>query len=108
MEKERLARQKRMRADAGLDEKDDEIEEVQVERPMKRQQLSSSFQSKRANANASAIPVASTSATESSVPMFYSGEFRPTATRHAVPRRDGKATFRLTDILGPVCACALH
>ncbi|KAK0498110.1 tyrosyl-DNA phosphodiesterase-domain-containing protein [Armillaria luteobubalina] len=33
--------------------------------------------------------------------LFFEGEIRPTATRLAEPRQDRKATFRLTEILGP-------
>ncbi|KIJ62339.1 hypothetical protein HYDPIDRAFT_30594 [Hydnomerulius pinastri MD-312] len=33
--------------------------------------------------------------------LFWDGELRPTANRHIEPRADGKATFRLTEVLGP-------
>lgn len=36
--------------------------------------------------------------------LFWDGELRQTATLHAVPRRDGRKTFSLTEILGPVRA----
>jgi tyrosyl-DNA phosphodiesterase-1 len=34
--------------------------------------------------------------------LFFRGELRQTAVQHAHPRKDGKPTFRLTDVLGKV------
>lgn len=34
--------------------------------------------------------------------LFWDGELRPTANKHSQPREDGKATFRLFEVLGPV------
>lgn len=34
--------------------------------------------------------------------LFWDGELRPTANKHSQPREDGKATFRLSEVLGPV------
>lgn len=34
--------------------------------------------------------------------LFWDGELRPTANKHSQPREDGQATFRLSEVLGPV------
>ncbi|KAF8553316.1 phospholipase D/nuclease [Imleria badia] len=33
--------------------------------------------------------------------LFWDGELRPTANKHSQPREDDKATFRLSEVLGP-------
>ena len=82
MERERLARQKRLRKEAGLDNDD---------LSTKRQHLPSPPIS---------IPT--------SDQIFWEGEVRQIANKHAEPREDGRPTFRLTDILGKVCMPPSH
>lgn len=104
LEKERLERQKRMRKEAGLDDKeekpdtesDTESDVSMAEPPMKRQHLSTSSQDKSIPAATSGAPGLSGSEN------FWDGELRQTATRFADPRRDGRPTFRLTQVLGDV------
>jgi tyrosyl-DNA phosphodiesterase-1 len=100
MEKQRLERQKRLRSDTSFDEKDESS---------KRQHLSSISEA-RPNGKAKASLAASGSSGSSStlnVPtidqVFWEGEARQVANRHAEPRKDGRPTFRLTDVLGKVC-----
>ncbi|KAK2460371.1 hypothetical protein APHAL10511_007536 [Amanita phalloides] len=107
LEKDRRERQKRLRSQAGLH---DSESESQV-RPTKRQHFSSSI---RAHTDStpldfrSSTTVSSDSARHSPalVPisdeeeLFLEGELRQTATQHAEPRKDGRPTFRLTQILG--------
>ncbi|KAF8222342.1 phospholipase D/nuclease [Tricholoma matsutake] len=106
LEKARLERQKRLRPEASLDDNnygDDSDDDATVrEPPAKRQHLSLSSGS-RTN-NDSTRPVLSTSNGSTSQhtidQVFWDGEFRQTATRHADPRKDGRPTFRLTEVLG--------
>lgn len=108
LEKARLERQKRLRPEASLDDNnygDDSDDDATVrEPPAKRQHLSLSSGS-RTN-NDSTRPVSSTSNGSTSQhtidQVFWDGEFRQTATRHADPRKDGRPTFRLTEVLGQV------
>lgn len=106
MERERLARQKRLRKEAGLDDEDD--------LSAKRQHLPSEGSSSLPSSPE--IPSkgkskATHSATSTNVPtidqIFWEGEVRQIANKHAEPREDGRPTFRLTEILGKVCRCAL-
>ncbi|KAF8064419.1 tyrosyl-DNA phosphodiesterase-domain-containing protein [Lyophyllum atratum] len=115
MEKERRERQKRLRPETvveesfgGDDEEDDDTE--LREPPAKRQHISSSS-GVRANVRGNhPIPSSSQRSGASSrngfasVPsgedMFWNGELRQTATQFGEPRKDGKPTFRLTEILG--------
>ncbi|KAK7045945.1 hypothetical protein VNI00_006940 [Paramarasmius palmivorus] len=101
MEKERL---KRIRKAKGLPEEDeaekqkeksDDEDEIQiVEPPKKRQRVSpSSYRGTPSNTTSS-------NSSASSDELFWDGEFRPTATAGVDPRKDGKPTFRLTQILG--------
>ncbi len=104
LEKERRERQKRLRSQAGLPNSDDE-------RPAKRHHLfSSSVRSRADRSSSSTVP--SDSARQSPATplvvlpdgeeLFFEGELRQTATQHGEPRRDGRPTFRLTQILGKV------
>ena len=102
LEKERRERQKRLRPQASSSSiaapDDDDLEEP----PAKRHQVSCSNSSfKRSN-----IPHDSSSKKSGELPtieqVFWNGELRQTATQNAEPRKDGQATFRLTDILGKV------
>jgi hypothetical protein len=99
MEQERVARQKRLRREAGLD--DDDIEQP----PAKRQHVSSPSAS-RTNSYSSSASTSRVVQSTSTIPtidrIFWDGEMRQTANMHAEPRRDGKPTFRLTDVLGKV------
>ena len=108
LEKERRERQKRLRSQAGLPDSDQETEE----RPAKRHNFSSSLGSLADSSRSSTAP--SNSARQSPATpivahpaegeeLFFEGELRQTATQHAEPRRDGRPTFRLTQILGKVC-----
>ncbi|KAG5640711.1 hypothetical protein DXG03_007468 [Asterophora parasitica] len=117
LEKERRERQKRLRPDSGFDTSfggDDDEEENEtrtVEPPAKRQHLSSS-QGVRTNNGRNAFssysqrggPSKSQGPPQANIPtieqVFWDGELRQTATQHADPRKDGRPTFRLSDILG--------
>jgi len=106
LEKERRERQKRLRSQAGLPDSDDDDE-----RPAKRHHLFSSSVRPRAD-RLSSSTVPSDSARQSSATphvalvdgeeLFFEGELRQTATQHGEPRRYGRPTFRLTQILGKV------
>lgn len=93
MERERLARQKRLRKEAGLD--DDE------ERPHLPSEGSSKIPSNKKSKSAT-----NSTAPTTSIPtidqIFWEGEVRQIANKYAEPREDGRPTFRLTEILGNV------
>ena len=103
LEKERRERQKRLRPQASSSsapapDDDSDLEEP----PAKRHQVSSSNTSfKRSD-----ISHDSSSKNSHELPtieqVFWNGELRQTTTQHAEPRKDGQATFRLTDVLGKV------
>lgn len=119
MERERLARLARLRSEHGKpDEGRDWISREPS--PNKRQRLTVT---RTNDGDRSSPPSSSTSASSSpsgvtnvakgkerppdgNLPalgqIFWDGELRPTANRHCQPRKDGKSTFRLTEILGPV------
>jgi tyrosyl-DNA phosphodiesterase 1 len=101
MEKERLDRQKRLRPDTSFDEK--------VE-SSKRQHLSSNYEA-RPNGKAKGSAISSRSSSTLNIPtidqIFWEGEVRQVANRHAEPRKDGRSTFRLTEVLGKVCLLRL-
>ncbi|KAL0058705.1 hypothetical protein AAF712_014616 [Marasmius tenuissimus] len=113
MERERL---KRARKAKGLPEEsdedtkgksngvyedsDDEDEAKMLEPPNKRQRVSSS-----GNHHTQTNTPYSSNATPGSSKggeLFWNGELRPTATAGVEPRKDGKRTFRLSEILGDV------
>ncbi|KAF8637199.1 hypothetical protein AX16_010858 [Volvariella volvacea WC 439] len=101
LEKQRIERQKRLRENAGLEDVNDD------KRPAKRQHLSSSIKrslDESPSSSRSSSPKASVPAATNSVPtgeqFFWNGELRQTATRYGEPRKDGKPTFRLSEILG--------
>ncbi|TFK73058.1 phospholipase D/nuclease [Pluteus cervinus] len=107
MEKERRERQKRLRREAGLEVQDDDDG-----RPAKRQHLSSSSRLRYGDSGSSSPPSSpppeAMRNTKNIAPkvetinqVFWEGELRQTATRHAEPRKDGRPTFRLTEVLGP-------
>ena len=96
MEKERLERQKRLRPDTSFDEKD---------ASSKRQHLSEARPNGKAKASiatSGAFRSSSTSKVPTIDQIFWEGEVRQVANRHAEPRKDGRSTFRLTDVLGKV------
>lgn len=104
LEKERRARQKRLRKAQGLPDSDDE-EKVQndedEERPSaKRQRLSSSSYAGQPNARSSTNSGSQSSSSKDS--FFWDGEWRPTAVQGSEPREDGRPTFRLSEVLGSV------
>ncbi|EDR09713.1 uncharacterized protein LACBIDRAFT_319104 [Laccaria bicolor S238N-H82] len=99
MEKERQERQRRLFKQQGKmtahreeDNNDSDVEEPCAKRP----RLTASHSINSSGRNSRASP-SSTSGTDS---IFWNGEFRQTATRHADPRKDNMATFRLTEVLG--------
>ncbi|KDR78204.1 hypothetical protein GALMADRAFT_245252 [Galerina marginata CBS 339.88] len=100
LEKERRERQKRLRPSSDRDSTTEEDDSESEEPPAKRHQVSHSNPSyMRSN-----ISGVSSSKTSNSVPtmeqVFWNGELRQTATQHAEPRKDGRPTFRLTEVLG--------
>ncbi|KAK0455791.1 tyrosyl-DNA phosphodiesterase-domain-containing protein [Desarmillaria tabescens] len=87
LEKERRERQQRYLQATGKGKapKNDDDEEIQIVEPSTSQNTKTF----------SSAPIPLTDQ------LFFEGEIRPTATRFAEPRQDRKATFRLTEILGP-------
>ncbi|KAK0205913.1 tyrosyl-DNA phosphodiesterase-domain-containing protein [Desarmillaria ectypa] len=87
LEKERRERQHRYLQATGKGKaaKDDGDEEIQIVEPSTSRNMKTS----------SSTPIPLTDQ------LFFEGEIRPTATRLAEPRQDRKATFRLTEVLGP-------
>ncbi|KAG7442445.1 phospholipase D/nuclease [Guyanagaster necrorhizus] len=87
LEKERQERQQRYLQATGKGKaaKNDDDEEIQIVEPL----------TSRNTKTSSSAPIPLTGQ------LFFEGEIRPTATRLAEPRQDRKATFRLTEILGP-------
>lgn len=118
LEKERLARLKHYRGQSD-DHDNDGVRSQQP--PVKRLHISSVEPiNRRVNQLQSTPSISSNSSSSSThgrfdskttevqvVPvidqLFWDGELRPTANKHSQPREDGKATFRLSEVLGPVC-----
>ncbi|KAG6918489.1 hypothetical protein DXG01_014116 [Tephrocybe rancida] len=110
LEKERRERQKRLRPDTSFGHNshgdDDDEDEGLKQPPAKRQHISSSYGERPGNNSASSSSqrgeaVQSAQASVSTIDqLFWDGELRPTATQHSEPRKDGRPSFRLTDILG--------
>ncbi|KAH7882123.1 tyrosyl-DNA phosphodiesterase-domain-containing protein [Phlebopus sp. FC_14] len=109
MEKERIARLKRLRGDPG---NDDGASDNSLQPSVKR--LCTSPPHERADRGIiQHTPPPSTKSYTNHVErssnakvavidqLFWEGELRPTANRHSIPRADGKETFRLTEVLGP-------
>ena len=118
LEKERLARLKRYRSENDDHENTDGQSQ---QPPVKRSHLSSAVEptDRRVNQLQSTPSISSNSSSSSihgrfdskttvvqATPvidqLFWDGELRPTANKHSQPREDGKATFRLSEVLGPV------
>ena len=101
LEKERRERQKRLRPQASsssISISDDDLEEPSA----KRHQVSrsnTSFKQSNISHDSSSKTTHELSTIEQ---VFWNGELRQTATQYAEPRKDGQATFRLTDVLGKV------
>ncbi len=117
LERERLARQKRLRPDIvhNRGNEDEEDEEVEEQPNAKRQRFPPSLTSaQRANMPSSSTrSVASTSvntnliaqtgsAAGRSESLFWEGELRQTANKHVDLDKDVRPVFRLTEILAPV------
>lgn len=112
LEKERLARLKRCRGESD----DHENAGGQSQQPpVKRLHLSSLEPTDRRVKQLQSTPSTSSYSSSSSIhgkldskaplvinQLFWDGELRPTANKHSQPREDGKATFRLSEVLGPV------
>jgi tyrosyl-DNA phosphodiesterase-1 len=111
LEKERRERQKRLRNEASFegnrygDDSDDDM--AIVEPPTKRQVFLASLP-EMCTDNSRARPTLSSAAPSTSADVqtidqvFWDGEFRQTATKHADPRKDARPTFRITEVLGRV------
>ena len=104
MERDRLERQKRLRPDTSFEEKGESS---------KRQQLASTFET-HVNGKTKASVSTSGASRSNSTPniptidqVFWEGEVRQVANRFTEPRKDGRPTFRLTDVLGKVCFAPL-
>lgn len=113
LERARIERQKRLRGDAGLDDDKD----VEVAQPPAKRQHFSPLPRVHTDGRTNAVSSSSHSATPATraVPnirtidqVFWDGELRQTGNQHADPRKDGKPTFRLTEILGKVCRYGTH
>jgi hypothetical protein len=89
MEKERLSRQKRLHPEI-LEDANSAHHDIATKQP----RLS------RTAATSSAVSTEFVFTDESQ--LFLHGELRQTAVQHSHPRKDGKPTFRLTDVLGKV------
>ncbi|PCH43297.1 phospholipase D/nuclease [Wolfiporia cocos MD-104 SS10] len=114
LEKERLARQKRLRPQVEMRDHDYDDDEVDGHKA-KRQHVSLSAAVRCTNKSASSsiasrnAPVASGSNVQISSKStgtgddgcFWDGELRQTANMHTVPAKDTRPTFRLTEILAP-------
>ncbi|KAF9228232.1 phospholipase D/nuclease [Gyrodon lividus] len=113
LEKERLERRKHLRGES--DDHEGPREKSQ-QPPVKRQHLSSIHErtDRRTNQSLTVSNNSSSSSQEvrsggktSNVTisvvdqLFWDGELRPTANRHSQPRKDGRATFRMNEVLGP-------
>lgn len=97
MERERLARQKRLRPQAQQPE-DTESEEEEDDGPPPAKRV------KAEDGGSSAAPSYTSKqkqpVTSSSEPLFWEGEIRQTANRHVLPSKDTKPVWRLSEILG--------
>ncbi|KAF9258761.1 phospholipase D/nuclease [Marasmius fiardii PR-910] len=116
LEKERL---KRIRKAKGLPEESDEDQNVRngdveqedeedeiqiVEPPRKRQRVSSPLRTQADHSSYSSSGVSTSKGKGTSGndggERYWNGEMRPTATAGMEPRKDGKRTFRISEILG--------
>lgn len=115
MERERLARQKRLRPDIAQDTNgaaggEDEEETVEDTRSAKRQRVSSSTVLARTNIVSSSTRTSTpatgmsraSSGSDTGEGFYFDGELRQTANKYVEPARDNRPVFRLSDILAPV------
>lgn len=127
LERERLARQKRLRGDTDdrnssrgqtpststADSDDYKSDNDDLGKPAaKRQHLATprqgrTLQQSKSKQSANVVggsskPGASSSASTNQQKMFWRGEIRQTANMHVDPNRDIKPTFRLSEIIGEV------
>jgi hypothetical protein len=73
-------------------------------RRTKKQHVSVNGRADPVQSSSSAAAVSqSTTNVETADQLFWDGEVRPIANKHSYPRKDGKPTFRLTEILGKAC-----
>lgn len=96
MERERLARQKRLRPQVQQPEETESEEEEDGPPPAKKVKAED-------GGSRTAPSYTSTQkqpATSSSEPLFWEGEIRQTANRHVLPSKDTKPVWRLSEILG--------
>ncbi|KAG8915391.1 hypothetical protein FRC01_003676, partial [Tulasnella sp. 417] len=97
MERERLARQKRLRPQIQQPEETESEEEDEDGLPpakrIKTKDGGSSVASSSTRAQKELVP-------SSSEPLFWEGEIRQTANRHALPSKDLKPVWRLSEIFG--------
>lgn len=117
LERERLARQKRLRPDIAHDkpgDDGDEDEDAETAVPKKRQRISTSFpstsskpsSSTRQNTVSTSTAAGSSRATgsgsSSRETLFWEGELRQTANAYVDREKDTRPVFRLSEIIGPV------
>ncbi len=117
MERERLARQKRLRPDiahsaAGQQDDEDEDEDIEDAHSRKRQRSSPPKPAGSTAASHSTLPapVASSSASGASrswtsnarETLFWDGEMRQTPNAYVDRTKDTQPVFRLSEIIGPV------
>ncbi|KAL1748877.1 tyrosyl-DNA phosphodiesterase-domain-containing protein [Schizophyllum fasciatum] len=88
LEEERIARQKKRRRDQGQ-KSDDEDSSSSVHEPIAKRQ--------RPTPPTQPAPSPSMASSEE---LFWEGAYRPIATKHCMPRKDGKPTFKLTQVIG--------
>ena len=114
MERERLARQKRLRPDiastpAGKEVDDNEDDEDEGDAPRSKRPRFSATDYTRASSTLSTTRTdigTSASTSRAAAPeehLFWDGEMRQTANAHVDRMKDTKPVFRLTEIIAPVC-----
>ncbi|KII83975.1 hypothetical protein PLICRDRAFT_180003 [Plicaturopsis crispa FD-325 SS-3] len=111
LEKERVERQKRMRRAAGVvsEDEDDNSDDEEQEPPAKRQKPHPSSSSAGIDRRQTSSSTRATNGkgkaketnTEDTQVFWDNAEVRQTACASSMPRRDGRPTFRLSEVLGP-------
>jgi tyrosyl-DNA phosphodiesterase-1 len=102
LEQERLQRQKRLRPDLAQDSGSDFGVDTSGQRAKRPHTPSARTNGPSAGPSTSGVAPTASSDIPDKYNLFWGGELRQTADQHAHPRKDGKATFRLTDVLGKV------
>lgn len=110
LERERLARLKRLRSEENKDSSPNKRQNLLTSQTRTDERIHTPTTSSASSSKAS-IAVNNQDATTNVKPvvntnpvidqLFWDGELRPTANLHSMPRQDGKPTFRLTEVLGP-------